>query len=292
MKSSCIGLPDQKSGRGFRKTMVLLLLAPVVAGFLGGGCIHHSTTAVREASFKPYKNSMVGPLNLNKHLLFRSAILFRSDLLNMTDQSSGTNAITCNISGTNNWCGTAAAVDHRGYFLTAAHCLEKGPFWLAFLNGEQMQVRPARVVWKGNGSKKQSDFALLHVALPLTNVFGWSDGCSPGDKVVAVGGSMEEPRASKPQLKTQCMGGRVLRTKAAPKTTPPITLVSHDVPVRPGDSGGPLAATDGRLLGINVVLELGFQYKHLSFEPDYAMAVRPDPQWLQTIIEQDAAVTR
>lgn len=292
MKWSCVTRLKRKNRPVSGRAMPLLGLLCLLAGFLGGGCIHHSTTAVREASFRPYKDSKVGSLNLNKHLLFRSAILFRSDLLNMTGQCSRTNSFTCNIKGTNNWCGTATAVDHRGYFLTAAHCLEKGPFWLAFLNEEQMQVRPARVVWKGNGSKTQSDFALLHVALPLTNVFGWSGGCSPGDKVVAVGVSMEEQRTLKPQLKTQCMGGRVLRTTTDSKTTPCSTLVSHDVPVRPGDSGGPLVATDGRLLGINVVVELGFQYKHLSFEPDYAMAVRPDPQWLQTIIEQDATATR
>jgi hypothetical protein len=292
MKSSCTGLADQKSGRGLRKTMMLLLLVPVIAGFLGGGCIHHSTNTVRDASFKPYKDCSVGSMNLRRHLLLRSAILFRSDHLNMTEQSNETNASTCSITGTNNWCGTAAAIDHRGYFLTAAHCLEKGHFWLAFLNGNQMQVLPARVVWKGNGSKTQPDLAVLHVALTLTNVFDWSDACAPGDKVVAVGTSMEIPQTSKPMLKTQCMGGKALRTQDDPKTIPTSTLVSHDVPVRPGDSGGPLAALDGRLIGINIEVELGFQYKHLSFEPEHAVAVRPDLEWLHKTIEQDAASRR
>jgi hypothetical protein len=264
-----------------RSTGIVLLILCL----LSAGCVHHSTMASRDASFSPYVDTKVGQVSLREFLLARAAVLLKAEQLSVTH--SNTNSRTFSIAGTNSWRGTAAAIDRRGYFLTAAHCVEKDPFCLAFLNEGKMQVQRARLVWRGDAAKKQPDLAILQVSLPLQQVFEWATEFTNGNSILAVGLSLDKPRV----LKTQCMAGKILNLSEGPQARPPhYTVVSHDAPLRHGDSGGPLMSTDGHLLGINVGAELGFRWRRLSVEPLYADAHRPDLEWLRQIIEQDVTL--
>jgi len=247
------------------------------------GCEHYSTSADRDASFSTYRTAKVGQVNLRQFLMDRSAMLVEAEQLRAS--FSDTNAHIAYLAGTNRWRGNAAAIDRRGYFLTAAHCVKKGRFWLAFLNEGKLQVQPARVVWRGDTSKEHPDLALLKISIPLQQVFDWATECTNGSPVLAVGSIIDKQR----KLKTQCMAGELLRLEEWQSSSPPCTLVYHNLPLRPGDSGGPLVSTEGRLLGINVAVEVGPNWKHLSIEPLSYWAQRPDLEWLQAIISQDAA---
>jgi S1-C subfamily serine protease len=249
------------------------------------GCVRYSTSARRDASFSPYAGAKVGQVSLREFLLARSAVLFEGGQLSVT--ASGTNSRVVGMKGTVSGFGAAAAIDRRGYFLTAAHCVKQGPFTLLFLDQGRLQAQPARVVWRGDVSKKEPDLAILRVSLPLRDVFDWMPAFTNGESIVAVGVSLVRNQP----MKTQCMAGKILRLAPGPEAVAPRYLrISHDAPLHHGDSGGPLVSSDGRLVGINCTLDLEPPWTRFSIEPVSADAERPDLEWLGRLISQDAAL--
>jgi S1-C subfamily serine protease len=256
----------------------LLLLCLLI-----GGCIHDSTAEKRDASFLPYVRARVGQVTLRDFLLARSAMLFRADEFVVTPSSDDSRSGQ-STGGVLSF-GTAAAIDRRGYFLTAAHCVAKDPLKLVYLENGQLQARSARVVWRGDVSKKQPDLAILRVSVPLQNVFSWTSEFTNGDSVAALGLLFFAHC-----VKTQCMAGKVLgRAEGSESVLPHYGRIVHDVPLRRGDSGGPLVSMDGRLIGINVSFDTSIQWKSLTSEPVSGTAERPDLDWLKQLIEQDVA---
>jgi hypothetical protein len=253
--------------------------------FFSAGCVHYSTLARRDASFSPYAGTKVGQVSLREFLLARSAALFEGDQLSVT--SSGTNSRILWIKGTVSGIGAAAAIDRRGYFLTAAHCVKNGPISLVFLDKGQMVAQPARVVWCGDVSKKEPDLALLQVSLPLQCVFDWMPTVTNGASIVAMGVG---PVPHRP-MQTQCMAGKILRlAQGSEAVLPHYICITHDAPLHHGDSGGPLVSTDGHLVGINCSVDVELQWKHFSIEPVSGDAQRPDLEWLSQLIRQDVTL--
>jgi hypothetical protein len=253
------------------------------------GCVHYSTPAQRDASFLPFKDVKVGQESLRKYLIARSAALFMAEELDTTRLS--TNSVR--IISTNAWHGTAAAIDRRGYFLTAAHCvkrgqLERGQFWVAFTRAGKIQVERARIVWRGDVAKKEPDLAVLSIATPIDQAFEWATEFTNGTPIMDVGLSLNNHSGV---LKTQCMAGKILKVSDGSGTSLPYyTVISHDSPLRHGDSGGPLVLSDGRLLGINVSGDVGIQWRHFLIEPLYYDAHRPNLEWLREVVDKDAAL--
>jgi hypothetical protein len=248
------------------------------------GCVHYSTPTERDASFLPYKDAKVGQESLRKFLVDRSAVLLMAAELDTTRLN--TNALK--INNTNAWHGTAAAIDRRGYFLTASHCVERGQLWVAFPRAGKIQVERARIVWRGDVAKKEPDLAVLSIATPIGQAFEWATEFTNGTPIMDVGLSLNDHSRV---LKTQCMAGKILKVSDGSGTSPPhYTVISHDSPLRHGDSGGPLVLSDGRLLGINVSGDIGIQWKQLLIEPLYYEAHRPDLEWLREVIDKDAAL--
>jgi S1-C subfamily serine protease len=250
---------------------------------LSGGCARYNNTpARRDDSFLPYTDAKVGQVSLRDFLRARSAVVFKGHHL-----SIGTNAHEFWVKGTVTGIGSAAAIDRRGYFMTAAHCVEKEPFLLVWFDQCQVQARSARIVWRGDESKKEPDLALLQVSSPLQDVFEWTPTVTNGEPIVAAGISV----VSNAIINRQCMAGKILKLDTGSTTVlPHYTCVSHDAPLHSGDSGGPLVSIDGRLVGINCDAVIGrphfisFTVETLSGE-----AQRPDLDWLRRLIEQDAA---
>jgi S1-C subfamily serine protease len=251
--------------------------------FLSGGCMHYNTPARRDDSFLPYAGAKVGQVSLQEFLRARSAVQFEGDQLNVTIH--GTDHFT--VKGTIFGVGAATAIDRRGYFLTAAHCVEKGTCLLLFLDKGQFQAQTAQVVWRGDESKNQVDLALLRVPCPLQDVFEWTPTFTNGERIVAAGLNVLPNN----RIKSQCMAGKILRLDTGSETVlPHYICISHDAPLHAGDSGGPLVSTDGRLVGINSDVVIG-RPRLLSFSVETLSgdAERPDLEWLRQLIEQDAA---
>jgi Trypsin-like peptidase domain len=270
------------------------IVLPVLC-LLSAGCVHYSTTATRAATFTQYESGRIGEVSLRDYLLARSAVLIQAEDVRLIRPSLDKSCVF--ITGKRIQHGIAAAIDRRGYFLTAAHCVESGPVWLLFPCSGTSQPFRARIVWRGDDSKGEPDLAILHASVPLQNEFlllhasvplqhefAWATDFAPGTSGVAVGVSADKPHV----LSMQCMAGRIvaLRDESSPAGTR-YSLVSHDVPLRHGDSGGPLADMNGRLLGINVAGYLGIKWKKLSVEPLCWYAHRPDPAWLRRMIDRD-----
>ncbi len=253
--------------------------------FFSTGCVHYSPPARRDASFSPYAGAKVGQVGLREYLLARSALLFEGVEVSVT--ASGTNSGLHWSKGTLTGIGAAAAIDRRGYFLTAAHCVKNGPITLVFRDQGQMVAQAARVVWCGDISEKEPDLAVLQVSLPLQSVFDWEPAVTNGANVVAVGVS---PVPHRP-MQVQCMAGKILRLARGPEPViPRYICMTHDAPLHHGDSGGPLASLDGRLVGINRSVHVEFQWQRFAMEPVSGEAQRPDLEWLRQLIRQDVTL--
>jgi S1-C subfamily serine protease len=248
------------------------------------GCVHYSTPKERDASYSAYRDSKVGQESLRKYVIARSAALFMARDL----QTAPVSADTMWISNSIGWYGTAAAIDQRGYFLTAAHCAKRGKFWLAFQRDGKLQIEPARVVWRGDVKRRDPDLAILCVSRPIRQAFDWATGFTNESPVIAVGLSLDDRSHA---LKTQCMAGRILKiSEESNAESAGYEVVDHSSPLHHGDSGGPLVLPDGRLLGINVNETLDFHLSRLSFEPAHGGTHRPNLAWLRKVIDADAAL--
>ena len=266
------------------RTTVFLL---VILCLSCAGCVHHNAPAKRAASFSLYNDAKVGEESLWEYLIARSGILLEGESLDTTSLS--TNSFQFSIK--NAGFGTVTAIDKRGYFLTAAHCVEKGQVWLAFVRDGKLQVDRGRIVWRGDKRKREPDLAIVCVSQPIGSTFQWAEEFTNGSPVMDVGLSIDDHSRHSRGLEPQFMAGRVLEVSEAQSADSlGYSVVSHSSPIRPGDSGGPLVLSDGQLLGINVIVRLGFQWSHLSFEPERSEAHRPDLVWLQKVIDADAAL--
>jgi S1-C subfamily serine protease len=253
--------------------------------FFSAGCMHYSTPAKRDASFSPYVGTKVGQVSLRDYLLARSALLFEGVQVSVT--ASGTNTGIHWSKGTLSGIGAAAAIDRRGYFLTAPHGVKKGPITLVYRDKGQMVAQPARVVWCGDDAKKEPDLAILQVSLPLEHVFDWMPAVTNGASVVALGVS---PVPNRP-MQIQCMGGKILRlAQGSEAVLPHYICITHDAPLHHGDSGGPLVSTDGRLVGVNRSVHMEIQWQRFSMKPVSGEAQRPDLEWLSQLIRQDVTL--
>ena len=97
----------------------------VVLCLCSAGCVRYSTLGERDAFFSAYQTSRVGQDSLRHFLIARSAVLLQAHELRVSAGSTN-NSHLASLVGTNAWRGNAAAIDRRGFFLTAAHCVQKG----------------------------------------------------------------------------------------------------------------------------------------------------------------------
>jgi serine protease Do len=230
---------------------------------------------------------MVRGVPIREFVLHRSAFLFGVDQLDV-DTSEGTPRV-----GKGNFrfklkpnqmgfdAGSAAAVDRRGYFVTAAHCVEGGDVYLAFLTPTgSIRIEKARVVWEGDPS---FDFALLHVGSSLDHVLKWAPAFESGNAVISAGASIN---SSDLRICMTPVGGSVIKILSKEHDGVGYSVILHDSPLRKGNSGGPLISEDGRLLAINFGGRSRFPIRW-DDKMRLAHAVRPDFDWLTSLIERD-----
>ena len=241
----------------------------------------------RSDSFKPYASRQMDGVDIGIFLDSRVALLFDSD------HFPPTNGFLYAIrtghalpAGVVKNMGCAAAIDRRGYFLTAAHCLAEKELRLVGrefgTNGAALRVMSPRVVWQGDSRKGEPDLAILKVKRPLERAFEMADDVHKNDPVMAVGLLMTNTTVL---IQMEFMGGKILDC-IKQKGSDGGSIVISDVPLRHGDSGGPLLNVDGRLVGIDT--QIFYPVAHWLLPGGFiSRSEHPDLKRVSEIIEKD-----
>jgi S1-C subfamily serine protease len=266
-----------------RKTwspLVVLALAVVALGL--SGCVSRQflqDPEVRARSFAPHANRYVGFTEVRDYLAPRVALLVGGDEPPRQEWRNGTMSIQ-------GYMSCAAAIDRRGYFLTAEHCVDEGATYLIRAEpGAPPRARRARIVWQGNRKAGGPDLAIIHIPETLGYVFEWADEIAENDPVMAVGLN----RTPKVLKGPAWLGGKILKLGRSDGDEGNPTVL-NDVPLQRGDSGGPLLNEKARLIGINVEGRVGlFRSLLPNARAREGLAERPDRKWVEELIEKDAA---
>ena len=175
--------------------------------------------------------------------------------------------------------GSATPIAMDGYFLTADHVLanmEGRYVYVIYGGGGPLRPHRARVVWRS----AKADLALLHIeaSTPLHYRFTASNRWLPVGTPVMHGG-IATGFNSDPGLL-----GTPLRPEGPFTGTRKFKI---DIPLQPGDSGGPVVDARGELVGINSAVEFLVPMETAFFVDSEAS--RPNTRKLATIIAQDRA---
>lgn len=173
--------------------------------------------------------------------------------------------------------GSATAISSDGYFLTADHVLARMDGRHVYvIHGVKGELSPhrARVVWRS----ERGDLALLHIpsSTPHHYQFTAFDKWLPLGTPVIHGGIATGFNSGWGRL------GTTLRPETRFTGTRKFKL---DIPLQPGDSGGPVVDAYGGLVGINSAVEFLVPMETAFFVDSEAS--RPNTRILQQIIDAD-----
>lgn len=171
--------------------------------------------------------------------------------------------------------GSAAPVSADGYLLTADHVLDTAAdrnIYVVYGRADTLRGARARVVWRSS----RHDLALLKAPFPTPRYYEWTAAngwLSEGTPVIhgGIATGFDSPPG---KLAT-----------AIPPGDNRFRRFKHDMPLRPGDSGGPVLDSRGRLVGINSAVEFLVPIETAFFIESEAN--RPSLRQLQRIIEHD-----
>lgn len=161
--------------------------------------------------------------------------------------------------------GSGFIVSTDGYILTNAHVVDGANVVTVKLNDKREYK--AKVI----GADKQSDVAVLKIDakdLPTVRI-GDPNKSKPGQWVVAIGS---------PYGFTDTVTSGIIsaKSRSLPDETY-VPFIQTDVPVNPGNSGGPLFNLNGEVIGINSMIYSqtgGFQGLSFAVPIDVAMKVK------------------
>lgn len=178
--------------------------------------------------------------------------------------------------------GSAAPIAPDGYFITADHVLTRmagRQVFVVFGKEGRLVSMQARVVWRSPGS----DLALLHVPARTPHFYRWTapDRWLPMGTPVLHGGMATGFKSGWGRLGT---------------SIPPESGFSGrrrfkiDIPLQPGDSGGPVVDAYGNLIGINSAVEFLVPMETAFFVDSEAN--RPNTRMIEAVIAADRARNR
>jgi len=173
--------------------------------------------------------------------------------------------------------GSCTPITPDGYFLTANHVLasmQGRNVFVLFCKEGRLVPSKARVVWRSEGG----DLALLKIPVKTPNYYRWSppDRWLPSGTPVIHGGIATGFKSAPGKLSTPIAPeGGFLRTRK----------FKLDIPLQPGDSGGPVVDAYGGLIGINTAVEF-FVPMETAFFVD-SEASRPDTRTIEALVQSD-----
>jgi S1-C subfamily serine protease len=173
--------------------------------------------------------------------------------------------------------GSATPISPDGYFLTADHVLAKlnsRNVFILYGRGGRLVPRKARVVWRS----EKADLALLHIPIATPNYYRWT----PTEKWVPLGtrvihGGIATGFSSAP--------GKTATELAPESAFTGNRIFKIDIPLQPGDSGGPVVDAYGNLVGINSAVEFLVPMETAFFVDSEGS--RPNTRVLMDIIRRD-----
>ena len=173
--------------------------------------------------------------------------------------------------------GSAAPITGDGYFLTADHVLAKMAgrnVFLIYGQGGKLTPAKARVVWRS----ESSDLALLHVPLRTPYFYGWS----PPERWLPLGTTIIHGGIA---TGLKLPEGRLSTALPPEGTFTGTRRFKMDLPLQPGDSGGPVLDAYGNLVGINSAVEFLIPLETAFFVDSEGN--RPNVRQLNAIIQND-----
>lgn len=173
--------------------------------------------------------------------------------------------------------GSATPITSDGYFLTADHVLAQSAgrhVFVVYGNGGSIRTAEARVVWRSYSG----DLAVLHAPLETPYFYRWT----PPQAWLPVGTPIVHAGIST-GFKT---GPGKLATALPPEGAFTGTRkFKIDVPLQPGDSGGPVMDARGYLIGVNSAVEFLVPMETAFFIDSEGN--RPNVRQLGAIIARD-----
>ncbi|MEO7100309.1 MAG: serine protease [Luteolibacter sp.] len=173
--------------------------------------------------------------------------------------------------------GSAAPIAPDGYFLTADHVLSRMAgrnVFLIYGQGGRLAPAKARVVWRSG----PSDLALLHIPVKTPFYYSWTpaDHWLPAGNAIIHGGISTGFKSGQGKLST------TLGPEGAFTGTRKFKM---DLPLQPGDSGGPVVDAHGGLVGINSAVEFLVPMETAFFVDSEGN--RPNIRKIDAIIQSD-----
>lgn len=173
--------------------------------------------------------------------------------------------------------GSATPISPDGYFLTADHVLSRAEgrrIYVIYGGGGPLKPMPARIVWRS----EKADLALLHVDSPTPLHYQFS----PPNRWLPLGTPVIHGGIATGFSSDAGMLGTALPPEG------PLTRnrkFKIDIPLQPGDSGGPVVDARGHLIGINSAVEFLVPMETAFFVDSEAS--RPNTRLIESIIERD-----
>jgi len=160
--------------------------------------------------------------------------------------------------------GSGVIISKDGYVLTSKHVIQ---------NAEQIEV----VLHDGTkyaaqlvGHDPMSDLAVLKIRAPADAGFkaivpGDSDNIRVGEFAIAIGSPFS--------LNSSVTVGIVSQKGRSVGLLPYEDFIQTDASINPGNSGGPLIDVDGRMIGINAMIQTGGPYSQGNIGIGFAVPV-------------------
>lgn len=214
-------------------------------------------------------------------LMTRQIVAERVSAVIVTDQKSLTDWVSRNFSTAqapgDADGGSAAPISPDGYFLTADHVLSRiagRNVFLIYGQGGKLAPARARVVWRS----ERADLALLHIPVKTPYYYEWTapDRWLPAGIGIIHGGISTGFRSAEGRLRTTLAPEGMFTGNRRFKI---------DIPLQPGDSGGPVVDAYGRLVGINSAVEFLVPMETAFFID--SEGTRPNTRMLAGLIGRD-----
>jgi len=196
----------------------------------------------------------------------------RKDLNNWVNRDFSTSQAPKDADG-----GSAAPITEDGYFLTADHVLARMAgrnVFLIYGQGGKLAPVKARVVWRC----ESSDLALLHVPLKTPYFYHWS----PPERWLPVGTTIIHGGIA---TGLKLPEGKLSTSLSPEKPFTGTRSFKMDIPLQPGDSGGPVLDAYGNLVGINSAVEFLVPLETAFFIDSEGN--RPNVRKINAIIQND-----